>query len=345
MLSIILGALLTVGVQAAAPDPSGPSAIEHALVEFLCRTTQPAPAPGTDAYQSCYTAQLTSLRESFGRDLARLSAADRRTLDAACGRVQETRGRDAYLACLNAQLASVRNRRARGKPAVSRGSAPPAAGEAPQPDAAVASTPEVSPAPDTPSPAGWWIAAILATAVVAGGGAFLALRTRRPRVKCRTCGGDVPGSGDLCPACRHEAAESLRRAAAERVQEQQAQQDKARRQAEQEQEEARREQARREEALRLRQQEEERLRQEQEQRAEEARRRTETSGGVEETFDPYAVLGVAPDAAPEAIRAAHERLKAKYDENEYAHLGAELQDHFKAKAQAVERAYAMLGSP
>jgi hypothetical protein len=155
----------------------------------------------------------------------------------------------------------------------------------------------------------------------------------------------VAGSGDLCPACRHQAAETLRRAAAERAQEEQAEQaeqQKARRRVEQEQEEFRREQARREEAERLRQQEEERLRLAQEQKAEEARRRSEAAEGAGDAFDPYAVLAVARDATPDAIQAAYVQMKAKYDESEFAHLGAELQDHFKAKAQAVERAYIML---
>jgi hypothetical protein len=39
---------------------------------------------------------------------------------------------------------------------------------------------------------------------------------------------------------------------------------------------------------------------------------------------------------------AYEQMKAKYDESEFAHLGLELQEHFKAKARAVERAYIML---
>jgi hypothetical protein len=340
MVSIVLGALLL--VQAPPPDPPAPSAIEHALVEYRCRAKVPVLLPGTDPYRACYSDELASLRESFGRDLGRLSAADRRTLDAACGQVQETRGRDAYLACLDAQLVAVRNRRGRGAPAAP--GAPSVSDPNPPADTAGLAS-EVAVLPETTSSSTWWIAAIAAMAAVAGGAAFLALRTRRSRVTCRSCGADVAGSGDLCPACRHQAAETLRRAAADRAQAEQAdqaEQQKARRHVEQEQEEFRREQARREEAERLRQQEEERLRLARDQKAEEARRRSEAAEGAGEVFDPYAVLAVARDAMPDAIQAAYEQMKAKYDESEFGHLGLELQQHFKAKAQAVERAYIML---
>jgi hypothetical protein len=335
MVSIVLGALLTIQ---AISDPPAPSAIEQALVDYLCRTRVPALSP--DAYRICYNAQLASMRDSFGRNLGRLSAADRATLDAACGQMQESRGRDAYLACLNAQLTAVRSRRGRGKP-LPPPAAPAAPAAVPEADAAAPMT-DVPPLPPATSLATRWIVGIVSAAALVGGGALLAMRLRRPRVKCRNCGADVAGAGDLCPACRHAAAENLRRAAAERAHGEQAEQQKARRHLELEQEEARREQARREEAQRLRQQEEERLRREQEQKAEEARRRSEPAEGAGDTFDPHVVLGVPGDATPDAIRAAYEQLKAKYDENKYAHLGVELQEHFKSKAQAVERAYAML---
>ncbi len=59
-------------------------------------------------------------------------------------------------------------------------------------------------------------------------------------------------------------------------------------------------------------------------------------------FDPYAVLGVTPAATADQIRAAYEQAKAKYDASQYEHLGGELQAHFRAKADAVERAFQML---
>ena len=59
-------------------------------------------------------------------------------------------------------------------------------------------------------------------------------------------------------------------------------------------------------------------------------------------FDPCSVLGVSRDAAQEAIRAAYQEARLKYDPDQVAHLGSELQEHFKAKAQTVEQAYQQL---
>jgi preprotein translocase subunit Sec63 len=63
---------------------------------------------------------------------------------------------------------------------------------------------------------------------------------------------------------------------------------------------------------------------------------------AEDVFDPYAVLDVPGDASKEAIHAAYLEAKAKYDPDHVSHLGMDLQEHFKLKAQAVERAYQML---
>jgi preprotein translocase subunit Sec63 len=59
-------------------------------------------------------------------------------------------------------------------------------------------------------------------------------------------------------------------------------------------------------------------------------------------FDPYTVLGVSRDASQEDIHAAYQEARLKYDADQVDHLGLELQQHFKAKAQAVERAYQQL---
>ena len=64
--------------------------------------------------------------------------------------------------------------------------------------------------------------------------------------------------------------------------------------------------------------------------------------GVDTVFDPHAVLGVSPDANRESIVSAYEQAKSKYDAEQVAHLSAEVQEHFRQKAQAVERAYQML---
>jgi DnaJ-domain-containing protein 1 len=64
---------------------------------------------------------------------------------------------------------------------------------------------------------------------------------------------------------------------------------------------------------------------------------------VEEAFDPYAILGVPRDATKAQISAAYREGMAKYDPATVSHLGDDVQAHFKAKAQAVERAYQSLG--
>ena len=61
---------LAQAVPAAAQEATEPSPIEHALVEYLCRTVQRPAMIGTDAYQSCYASQLALLRAPFGRNLA-----------------------------------------------------------------------------------------------------------------------------------------------------------------------------------------------------------------------------------------------------------------------------------
>ena len=58
--------------------------------------------------------------------------------------------------------------------------------------------------------------------------------------------------------------------------------------------------------------------------------------------DPYAVLGVPRDASKEDISAAYQRARSKYDPDQVTHLSAEVQEHFKTKAQEVARAHQKL---
>jgi hypothetical protein len=160
------------------------------------------------------------------------------------------------------------------------------------------------------------------------------------------CGDAVPQAGDLCPKCRHEAAEALRQAAAARANEERAKAEEQRRESERE-EERRRHRARDEEAARVRQQEETRRREEdalrRQKEEEESRQRSRAAGdAAEDAFDPYTVLGVPRDASREAIDAAHQQGQLKYAPEQVAHLGSELQEHYKRKAEAVERAYKIL---
>jgi len=337
MLLVLLA--IGVGLQAGTPDASVPTAIEQALAEYRCTSAPVTGAPGASAYDVCLSAQFASLRTDFGRNLGRLSSAERRQIDSICNRIPATVDREAYVKCLSDQLVALRNRWVRAsRPPVGDPSIP----------AAEAVVPAGGPAPPIRQASSrsivLWIGAGLATAIVAGGAALLALKSRRRPRKCRVCGQDVLDSGDLCQKCRHEAAEALRNAAAQRAD--RALQEEQRRQREREEEQAR-ESARLEEEARLRQQEQarqaEQARVEEERRQQgeaDARRREPTA--AQEVFEPYEVLGVPRDASEDAIRAAYETARAKFAPDLVADMSVTVQDHFKAKAEAVERAYRSL---
>ena len=346
----VTAAALGAAQQAGTSEETAATPIEQALIEHVCSVVPPSGGPESDRYLVCLRSQLSSLRADFGRDLGRLSAADRKTLDSVCNRVRNAQGRDAYLDCLGAQLLSIRNKR-------SRGTSPPAPEAAPLPTPAEIAAPGGAPPALPPTAfdlvivfagsAGVWIGAIVLIVLAAGGGALFFLKTRRASHKCRVCGSDVPAAGDLCQKCRHEAAEAVRRAAAERAEQARAQEAEQKRQKEQE-EEQRREKAQQEDEDRLlhehqQRQEEARKRAEGERRQEEEAREQRQSAVVpQEEFDPYAVLEVARNASKDDIRAAYEEAKAKCDPAQVAHLGDEVQEHFRLKSQAVERAYQIL---
>ena len=342
LMQSLVAALLVPAGAAAAQDDARPSAVEHALVEYLCRSIQGPTMLGTEEYQSCYSAQLDALRVPFGRNLSNLTAAERKTVDAWCGKIQAARDRDAYLACLNRQLVRLAEQRAaKARSAEVAGEASPVESEPAAPLEAVAAVSAPPPQPEKSSGTLWLILAIGGVAS-AGGTAFVMMRGKRTSspTACRGCGAPVDLGGDMCANCRHDAAESRRRAIAERVEEERLQAEKARHEAELLDEEARREQARRDEVLRLAAESEQRRREEQERRLQRAQ--AEHAGDADAVFDPYAVLGVTPTATADQIRGAYEQAKAKYDASQYEHFGGELQAHFKAKADAVERAFQML---
>jgi hypothetical protein len=56
-------------------------------------------------------------------------------------------------------------------------------------------------------------------------------------------------------------------------------------------------------------------------------------------FDPYAVLGVSPNASLDEIRAAYRREMVNYHPDKVAHLGKDLQEFAKTKTQEINRAY------
>jgi hypothetical protein len=200
------------------------------------------------------------------------------------------------------------------------------------------------------------IAGTVGTVLGAAGFVFMSRRPRHTPRPCRTCGVSVPDS-DLCPACRHEAAEALRHANAERVQQQKAQEDEERRQREYEAEQleqrardAEEARVRELEVARQAQAEQEHARQSEAVRVvpvlEERPSMAGDSTAAEESdaVDPYAILRVGRDASADTILAAYQLAKSKYDPDVVSHLGDEAQAHFKAKAEAVELAYQMLSA-
>jgi hypothetical protein len=310
--------------QEKASDTPPPSPIEQALMEHVCGGARPTGEAAI--YQACLNGQLQSLRADFGIDLKGLAPVERKTLDSGCSPLRMDR--EAYVRCLSNQLIALRNRR--------NSSRQPASTETPTPSPAQAdaqattvATPVVTQAGSQPSSqsAVLWFGAIVATLVVAGGGALLA---RKPRarempktLKCRVCG-SVPESGDLCQQCRHEAAEAVRRAAAERAEEQRARE----RASEEEQD--------RQKELVLQ-------KGERRQPEDEARARRQAADALDDEFDPHDVLGVPEGASLDLIRAAHEEAKAKYDPKLAVDFGgAELQAYFEAKTKAVDRAFQLL---
>ena len=324
-------------------DVPVPTAIERALIDRTCRATELSTE--VDAHRQCLNAQMLWLRTDFGRDLSRLAGADRRRIDAACNRLSASGQREAYLDCLGNQLITLHKSRTRANPTVT------------QEVAAVASSDPLASAsalPPARTASSWAstiaIAGTLGIGLAAAGFVFLTRKSRRTPHKCRTCGVDVPDS-DLCPACRHEAAETLRRANAERAQTQKAQEEEERRQHEQEIEQQE-QRARDEQEARVREQEMAR----QLAADEELLRQGDSAvhppvPGVEKTapavdqlevFDPHAVLGVPHDAGLDDIRAAYEQAKTKYDPDLVSHLGDEARAHFQTKAESVEHAYQML---
>lgn len=340
---------LAMAPQQTAVDSDPPTPKEQALIELAC------PAPLTvaayAAHDRCLAARLLSLRADFGRDLSQLSTAARRKLDTECSPVQAARGREAYVSCLSVQLASLSAARARTTP-----SAP---AEVSLPTPAKTTTPAVMPAP---APQGSSIMSAQSVAVFLAAFAgvtalvMFGVKAKRARHACRVCGVRVSGAGDLCTACRHEAAEAVRHAAAERVERQRA--DEAEQRREREQADGQAQAQLRQEEERLRRLEEgRRLEEETRRRDEDARQReedarpaaelegTQAAAGFDAThlaFDPYLALGLAPDASGDEVRAAYELARLKYDPDQVAHLGDDAQAHYAAKSRAAERAYQML---
>ncbi|MBM3773412.1 MAG: hypothetical protein FJW27_19405 [Acidimicrobiia bacterium] len=369
-----------------ASDTLTPTPLEQALMEHNCRVPGQAMLPA-DLQEVCLRDQLTYLRAEFGRDLRKLPAADRRTIDRACSALRVERGRDEYIACLADRLTRVTKARGRAVPgvpstaaALARDAGSPGVGsgslETPGADTTAWDPPPVeTPATASGGSLGRWLGGLIV--LLSGAGAWGLIARRRVSkpalVFCRVCG-EVAQAGDLCATCRHEAAEAQRRASAERAEPTASTPDDRVHRPEasagevpraeatttttpsresasaatteappatqaQVLEARRREQ---EEALRARIE-----RERQEAHAQEAERRRWQEAAVaaiaaESPIDPRTVLGVSADATPEEIRSAYEQAKQKYSPDLVSHLGSELQELYRTKAQAVERAYEFL---
>ncbi len=340
---------LAPGARAATVDSAIATPIEQALIEQAC-SSPPAIAINPDLHDQCLQQKLNAMRADFGRDLSRLSSADRRKIDTTCEPTRAAAGREAYVSCLASQLAAVQAHWNHGRAAA---------------ETATVAVPPVdehaaAPAPSTGSSSQsssriWIVVSLtLATLGAAAVGLMFAMkaRARAPRM-CRVCGTGVEGAGDLCGTCRREAAEALRRAAAERVERQRVTETQEREQREREEEDRQRhaqeaEEAQRQQQELMRQVEEATQRAEEEARrrhAEDAEsRRQAVSIDEEAVFDPYRALDIPPDASLDIIQAAYTRAKAKYDVREVEGMGDEIKFHYSQKADAADRAFQMLTS-
>lgn len=356
------------------PAQVPPTPIEQAVIEHACRV--PGQAMQTvDSYDACLADQLAGLRVEFGRDLKKLSAAERRTIDRACTALRAERGRDAYIACLDDRLTALVIARGRTRPAVTLMAPPPL----PHADPVVPPLAGVTSAPagEAAGASSIWLWTGLIVTLIAMAGAFGVWKTRqKPRlVLCRVCG-ELANAGDLCAACRHELADSQRRAAAERAEQadqaEQAGQAGQAGQAHPMAERAAQAQTMAQAAALPVQaaqpvQDEPQARQGQahvppetpalEPRTEPARRGRDADRGADhrrwqeaaaatisdaDTVTPNDVLAVAADATADQIRAAYDAALAKYAADQVAHLGIELQDHYRRKREAAEHAFQVL---
>jgi hypothetical protein len=190
------------------PAAVAPAPIEQAVIEQRCIGTRMGATVAADPYHECLAAQLASLRADFGLNLEQLSAADRRALDKACSRIRTIEGRERYVECLSIRLTALHDSRAAATPV-------PIVPAAASPAGAVTVSAAVADHDAEPSVSrsGITTGTVLGAFVVTSGYMWLRFRKRGGAVVCAGCGMAVDG-GDFCLACRHHAAERLRREAA-----------------------------------------------------------------------------------------------------------------------------------
>ncbi|HEY6213567.1 MAG TPA: hypothetical protein VIW45_14845 [Vicinamibacterales bacterium] len=333
---------LAVGVQLP-PEPAIPTTIERGVLDRACKESAEQP----DVNEKCRDENLAALRSDFGKDLAKVSTADRKKVDDTCTPLLANaalKGREPYFDCMLEQLVLISRTRKRGGNAFAQTAASSSSA------AATPTTTTAAPAPQAAGGSRTVMLAAIGVVAVAGAIAFVAMRSKKPAARqCRSCGTTIPADFELCANCRREAAEALRRANAERAEQMRQAAEDARREEERQQVMLHRQKVREEEERRLREHEE--MRQREHASAEPVSAAANASeppalAADSDVFDPHAILGVKADATPEAITAAYEAAKKKYDPDLVGHLSEEVQAHYRDKAQAVEKAYRTLtGGP
>jgi hypothetical protein len=349
--------LAALGSNPKRPSLAGVSSDDQAMIESACRKQRMMRGPA--AYNGCISQQLAALASNPDRpSLAGVAGDQRATIESACQAERMYRGPAAYYGCVSQQLAILSRRERRrlglqpdeqisfnsgafgtahnqaipqqpnrtGSTGSKLSGSPATKLEAPQPSqTAAASVPMGSGPEDSAPPFSAIAIGVVGTAIALFVLGFGFKLFRRPqRSPCERCGTPVSRAVSHCPSCVVAMQEEARRASAQCQAEERQRPDEQRRQREHAEEEARQSYSSGEETG--------------------GHRRQEPADDGPHGFDPYVVLGVARDAGKEDIRAAYLREMARYHPDKVSHLGVELQELAKRKAQAINRAYEELMS-
>ena len=336
-------------------DDRPPTSLEQTLAEHVCSGVQTTD-PRDDVHERCVGLQFHALRAEFGYDLDQLSSSERGRVDSTCSRLRRPENVEPYLNCVTSFLVAAREQR-RG----ASGMAPASLGDI------AFGIPTMPTQSSAPPPARGRFALVLVTLVLLAAVAaavavwFFKFRKRTPVAQrlCQKCNEPLKTAGDLCSTCRHEAGIAAKQAIAERAAEERAELERKRVDREQAEERHRQ----------LEQQVAEAQRQEETRHQDELRRQAEfqrhqaqaasapqpaaapvavAAIGAEVDYeapaedDPYALLGVKRGASRQEIDRAYCLAASKYDETQVAHLGDAVQQHYRAKANAIEQAYRSL---
>jgi hypothetical protein len=331
-------------------DERPPTSLEQTLADHVCSAIKSS-EPHGDEHEQCVDLQFRALRAEFGYDLSQLTTAERGHVDATCSRLRRPENVEPYLNCVTSFLVAAREQR-RG----ADGMAPAAIG------VVTFGIPSIPVRSSTPPPShgrfGVVLLLLLAGGAVAGGAGFALRLKKRPQTRrvCQKCGEPLNAAGDLCATCRHDAGIAAKQAIAERAAEERAEQERKKTEREQEHQRQLQQEQRAAETQRL----------EEERRKEDARRQADIERHQAEMarmpvpvpvvaaigadvdddesaeLDPYKLLGVARGATRQDIDRAYCLAASKYDETQVAHLGDAVQQHYRAKAEAIERAYRSL---